>query len=86
MIFDYITAAIQGFHSNNCTTMDRTGEKITASTVDRTGSNSEVTSQENTAGSFVTEITVLHKVSECLDTATQFAYEINLTLLTWPVL
>ena len=83
LIFAYTTAVTNGFDQNNSTSRDLTEEMITASTVDRTGSNAEVTSQEtydytSTIIASRTAITVRHEVSECLDTATQFAYKNNL--------
>ena len=83
MIFAYIIGAIQGFNSNKNTIIDRREEKIKAPKLDRTGSNAEITSQKNTDDTSVTEgspteFTVRHEVSECLDTATQFAYKNNL--------
>ncbi|KAK3768544.1 hypothetical protein RRG08_066069 [Elysia crispata] len=62
---------------------DRREEKIKAPSLDRTGSNAEITSQKNTDDTSVTEgspteFTVRHEVSECLDTATQYVYKNNL--------
>ena len=83
MIFAYIIGAIQGFNSKKNTITDRREEKIKAPILDRTGSSTEITSIKYTDDTSVTagsptEFTVRHEVSECLDTATQFAYKNNL--------
>ena len=83
MIFAYIISAIVGFESNKSTITNKTEEKIKAPKLDQTGPNEEVTTQKNTDRTsttigYQTEFTVRHEVSECLDTATQFAYKNNL--------
>ena len=82
-LFAYTAAVTEGFVSNNSTSRDLTQDMITASTVDRTDSNADIISKGNkdhtsTTIWSLTEFTVRHEVSECLDTATQFAYQDNL--------
>ena len=82
MIFACITVAIQGFGSHKSTKKDRTEKQINSSTKDPTVFNAEFRTQVNkgltsTTDGTLTKFTVRHEVSECLDIATQFAYQKN---------